>query len=248
MLGAIVVLRRRARPARATTVLALGLGVFQIGANYALLEGFAHAPAGLVVLLFYIYPLLVGIGAAALFDEPLGARRVVTLAVGFAGIALTVGAPDSAPWLGVVLGLAAGVCTCGYILGARHVMRGTVDAIELSALMYVGPAVVFALVALVRGTDLPPAPALGWAAALVAFGTVVPMALFYAAVKAIGAGTTSLLATIEPLVAVLLAYVVLDESLELAQLVGGALILGAVASLTVQPRARRPEPVPVPPA
>jgi drug/metabolite transporter (DMT)-like permease len=64
------------------------------------------------------------------------------------------------------------------------------------------------------------------------------MILFYGAVKLVGASTASLLATVEPLVAVLLAYVVLDESLEAMQLAGGALILCGVVSLTLPVGAR----------
>jgi probable blue pigment (indigoidine) exporter len=118
-------------------------------------------------------------------------------------------------------------------------MRGELEAIELSALMYLLPAIGLSLFGAVHGLHVPSASGLGYAAGLAVVGTVLPMAMFYSAIKLIGAGTTSLLATVEPFVAVLLAYVVLDESLEPVQLVGGALILGAVAALTLPGRRRR---------
>ena len=71
------------------------------------------------------------------------------------------------------------------------------------------------------------------------------MLLFYTGVGLIGAGTTSLLASVEPLVAVVLAYLVLNQSLTATQLGGGALILCSVVALTLPTRARRgPEPLP----
>lgn len=248
LLWGLVGLRRRHLPGRRTLLLGLGLGAFQLGANVALLEGFDRASAGLIVLLFYVYPLLVSVGAWLLFGEQIGMRQAAVIVVGIAGIALTVGTPSSAPAAGIALGLAAGVATCGYVLGSRAAMRGTLEAIELSALMYLLPALGLVVLVAVRGLDVPTTEALGYGLGLVVVGTVLPMALFYTAIKRIGAGTTSLLATVEPPVAVVLAYLVLGESLEPLQLVGGALVLAAVAALALPARARGREPAPIPSA
>jgi drug/metabolite transporter (DMT)-like permease len=244
-LWALVGMRRRRLPSRRILLLGLALGAFQLGANVALLEGYDRAPASLVVLLFYVYPVLVTIGSALIFGEEFGLRRAAVVTVGLTGIALTAGTPSSAPAVGILLGLAAGVATCGYVLGSRAAMRGAMEAIELSALMYLLPALGLAVFGTARGIDIPSPTGLGLAAGLVVIGTVLPMLLFYTAIKLIGAGTTSLLATVEPLVAVVLAYLVLDESLAALQLVGGALILTAVVSLTLPARARRRTRVPI---
>ena len=53
-------------------------------------------------------------------------------------------------------------------------------------------------------------------------------------VQRIGASTAGLLSTAEPLVTVLLAYIVLDESLTGWQLAGGALIVAGVAALSLE--------------
>ena len=180
--------RRRPWQSRRIVSAALALGVFQVGANYSLFEGFARAPASLVVLLFYIYPLLVTLGAALLYREALGLRQILALALGLSGIALTVGAPASVPTLGVVLGLAAGVGTAAYILGARGLMRGSLEPIEVVTLMFTGPAIGFAIAAGVHGVEIPSAPAAGYAAGLVVVGTLLAMIFFYGAVKLVGAG------------------------------------------------------------
>jgi drug/metabolite transporter (DMT)-like permease len=239
VLGALALVRRRPLPPRRVLAVSAGLGAAQIGSNTALLEGFKHAPASLIVLLFYVYPLLVAIGAALLLGERLGRRRAAVLAVGLAGIGLTVGAPGSVSLLGVALGLSAGICTATYVVGARHVLGGGIDAIELTAIMYGGPALVFGLAAGVRGVDLPTGSALGLAATIVVVATIVPMTLFFAGVKLVGASTAALLATVEPFVGVLLAYLALGERLTALQLLGGALIVGAVATLALPLRSRR---------
>jgi drug/metabolite transporter (DMT)-like permease len=248
LLWGLVGFRRRRLPGRQALLLGLSLGAFQLAANIAFLEGFDRAPAGLIVLLFYVYPLLVTVGASLLFDEPIGLRQAIVVVVGIAGIALTVGTPSSAPAVGIALGLATGIATCGYVLGSRAALAGTLEAIELSALMYLLPALGLVALAAVRGLDVPTTAALGYGLGLVVVGTVLPMALFYTAIKRIGAGTTSLLATVEPPVTVVLAYIVLGQSLEPLQFVGGALVLAAVTALTLPSRARTHAPASIPSA
>src|SRR5262245_51698236 len=238
--GAIVGALRRPWPPRRVVWIALGLGVFQGALNVALLVGYQKASVALVVLLFYVYPLLTTLGEKVFFGQPLGPRRLLVVALGLAGIALTVGTPSSAPAIGIVLGLAAAIGTAAYILGSRHAMTSGLEPIPFLFLSYLGPSAAFLLAAAIRGYDEPSGGAYGYAALLVLVSTVLASILFYAAVRSIGAGTTSLLCSVEPLVGVVLAYIVLDESLSAGQLAGGVLILTSVVVLTL-PHRRRTE-------
>jgi drug/metabolite transporter (DMT)-like permease len=239
--GALLAARRAWSLDRGLVVRALALGVLQFTAVYCLFEGFARAPVSLVVLLFYVYPLVATLGAALLLGEELGRRRIVVLALGLAGVALSVGAPSSASTIGIVLGLAAGVALGANVVAGRYVMTSrSASPFDVVPLMFLGPAVALLVVGLpIRGVDLSH-DATGWAGlvGLCVVGTFVPVLLFWTGVKLVGAGTASLLATLEPFVAVLLAYAVLGESLTALQLVGGALIVSAVLLLSV-PSGRR---------
>jgi drug/metabolite transporter (DMT)-like permease len=53
-------------------------------------------------------------------------------------------------------------------------------------------------------------------------------AAFFAGLQRLGAARTSMLSTLEPIVTVALAVLLLGEALSVAQCLGGALILGAV--------------------
>jgi drug/metabolite transporter (DMT)-like permease len=234
---AIALARRRPWPARRETVLSILLGPAQFAATVCLFIGFAHASPGLVVLLFYVYPLLVTVGAGAIFGETLGARRAALLAVGMAGIALTVGVPQSTSIVGIVCGLAAGAFTAIFILGSRHVMMRGVDAFQFVALAYSATSVLMVAAALVHGVDHTAGPALTYALLVVVAGTVVPALFFYSAVRLIGAGAAARLATIEPLTAVLLSFLVLGDSLSVGQIAGGAVLLTSVVLLVAWPGA-----------
>ena len=59
---------------------------------------------------------------------------------------------------------------------------------------------------------------------------------FFAGLKRVGPSEAAILSTAEPVVTVALAFVVLGERLTPAQLLGGALVLGAVVLLQLRPR------------
>lgn len=244
LLVLIALVRREQWPPRRGIALAASLGALQIGAAYALFEGFARAPVGLVVLVFFCYPLIVAVGAAYLFGEELGPRRVAVLALGTAGVALTVGVPESANATGIVLGLLAGICVAGLVLSARALTTtGGIAPLVLCGLMFTSPLLVLVPVTAARGIDLDlGGEAWLWAAGAVVVSVVIPIALFYTGVQLAGAGAASILGVGEPLAGVLLAYVVLAESLTGPQLLGGLLIVAAVVVLSLQ-AARAPSPV-----
>jgi drug/metabolite transporter (DMT)-like permease len=238
-------MRRDGWPGRRLALLGASLGVFQFGVAFALFEGYARAPIALVTLLYFAYPIITVVGAARLFGEELGARRVAILAVALTGVGLIVGVPDSATWLGVVLGLVAGLCVACLILSSRHLLTTyPLSPLVLAALMFTSPAVALALATPARAPDLSlSAEAWGWALCAVFVAAAIPIGLFYTGVQRTEAGVVGLLSTVEPLVSVLLAYAVLGESLSAVQLAGGGLIVASVLALSLRP-ARRPAAAP----
>lgn len=64
--------------------------------------------------------------------------------------------------------------------------------------------------------------------------TLIPVALYTVGLKALPSGDASILAMVEPVVALVLATTILGERLDLWQIGGAALVLGAVAVLARQ--------------
>ena len=231
ILVTIALLRRRPLTSRRDAGLAVVAGLGQLAATFCLFAGFKQASPGFVTLLFYVYPLLVTLGDRALFGVTLGRTRALLLATGMLGIVLTVGDPGSTSLGGAAWGLGAGVFTSGFILLGRHTMSGTLDSFQFVALAFGGAAVTLLAIVAVVGMDWPPSDALPYAAALIVLSSVVPMLLFYAAIRMAGAGTAARLATVEPVTAVILSYVVLGDPIAATQLGGGALVVTSVVLL-----------------
>lgn len=232
-------LRRVPWPSRrqALGILLMG-GIGYVGQSLCYFGALQYAQASLVALLLYLYPVFVTVLAAIFLKERLDAVKIGALVLCSAGSALTVGGGHGQP-LGMALAVASALIYSGYIVIGARVTRG-VDARATATLVCGAATLSFGLMALMRtaqGMALHwPAGRAGWAAlvAIAVLSTVVAILTFFAGLQRLGAGRASMLSTLEPVVTVLLAALVLGESLSPAQLGGGALILAGVLWLSAR--------------
>ena len=236
----------------------LGMGLALGACGYALQAGCYFAAlqridASLLSLLLYTFPAMVAAAAIALGRERLDGRRLLALALASSGLVLVVagagtGALDP---LGAALAVAAAVVYSTYILVSDRVVA-RVAPMALSALVCSAAAATLTAGSAALGELRPGDVTLagwGWLACLAAVSTVGAISLFFAGLKRVGPTSASILATVEPVVTVMLAFFVFGERLGGVQLAGGALVLGAVLALNVpwsRRRAALPEPARMP--
>jgi drug/metabolite transporter (DMT)-like permease len=183
-----------------------------------------------VALLLYAYPTLVCLLAAAFLHEPLTKRTLAVLAVSFIGTALTLGGGHGTP-TGIALGRAAAAFYSIYIVVGARELAGT-DALASTTVVCLSAAATLCLAGLLREPHFP-GIWWGWAAvaAIAIVSTVIAIIAFFAGLKRVGPAVASIVSTLEPVVTVALAWIVLGETLSPIQLVGGALVLAAAISL-----------------
>ena len=83
-----------------------------------------------------------------------------------------------------------------------------------------------------------PLPVYGYAFAMAIFSTVIPSFLISIGIKRIGASNAAIFGGIGPISTIVLANLVLDESLTIAQLCGTALVIVGVIYISVQMRSQ----------
>jgi drug/metabolite transporter (DMT)-like permease len=235
----VIVPRRefRALPRRDVRLaLALGAGGYALQAGcYFVALGRIEAP--LLALLLYTFPAIVAAAAVAIGRERFGGRHVIAVLLATGGLTLAVaGAGDGAlDPLGLALGLGAAVVYSVYILVSDGI-AGRVRPQVLATLVCTGAAVTLVVGSTVLG-ELHPgeltAAGWGWLACLAVVSTVAAITLFFAGLDRVGPTMASILSTVEPLVTVLLAFVVFGERLGAIQLLGGVLVLAAVVPATI---------------
>jgi drug/metabolite transporter (DMT)-like permease len=214
--------------------LALGAGGYalQAGCFFAAL---ARVDASLLSLLLYTFPAMVAVAAIVLGRERADARRLAALGLASCGLVLVLASAKagSLDALGAGLALGAAVIYTTYILVSEGV-AGRIRASVLSALVCSGAAVSLTLGSALVG-DLRPgevtAAGWGWLAGIAVVSTVAAVSLFFAGLRRVGPTTASVLSTVEPVVTVVLAFIVFGELLGALQLIGGALVIAAVLVL-----------------
>src|SRR5688500_5559724 len=181
----------------------------QAGCYFAALE---RIDVSLLSLLLYTFPAMVAAAAIALGRERVDGRRLAALGLASGGLALVVagaGAGALDP-LGAALGLGAAVVYNTYILVSDGISRRVPPRL-LSALVCTGAAVALtagtALLGELRPGELT-AAGWGWLACLAVVSTVVAISFFFAGLRRVGPTTASILSTVEPVVTVLLAFLV----------------------------------------
>lgn len=223
---------RRPWPRGRSLVVALLMGAIgYVGQSVSYFAALNHASAGLVALLLYAYPTLVCLLAAAFLREPLTRRRLAILAVSFAGIALTLGGGHGTP-TGIALGLAAAAFYSIYIVVGARELAGT-DALASTTVVCLSAGAALILSSALREPQFPQIW-WGWAAvvAIALVSTVIAILAFFAGLKRVGPAVASIVSTLEPVVTVALAWIVLGETLAPIQLVGGAMVLASAIWLT----------------
>jgi drug/metabolite transporter (DMT)-like permease len=249
ILGALVLshrqpsvsLARLARRQRALLALAVAVNGLM---NLVLFFAFGALAVGLVMVIFYCYPVLVALISAALGRERLTPLRILALAVACAGLALVLGSqlgPDAHATLGgVALAGIAATCHAVYLVAIRGGFDD-VPAVQATSLVLAGGLAISGTAALVGGTGM----AGGWFASPIAWAAIAGAATFGAlpkvwiigGVRRIGSTRAAVAMLIEPVVAVVVAAVALGQRLTWLELAGGAAILGAVVLAQLGPRA-----------
>jgi drug/metabolite transporter (DMT)-like permease len=231
LLSLVMFATRRPWPRGRALVVAILMGAIgYVGQSVSYFAALNHASAGLVALLLYAYPTLVCLLAAAFLQVPLTKRTLAVLGVSFAGIALTLGGGHGTP-TGIALGLAAAAFYSIYIVVGARELAGT-DALASTTVVCLSAAATLSLAGLLREPHFP-GIWWGWAAvgAIAIVSTVIAIIAFFAGLKRVGPAVASIVSTLEPVVTVALAWIVLGETLSPIQLVGGALVLAAAISL-----------------
>lgn len=223
---------------RVLLVLVLMGGLWYFSQSLVYFTALTMVSASLVALLLYLYPVVVALIVAVVYREPLTRSRLAALLLALAGTALTIGpGGGGGKVLGIFLALGAALLYAGYIIVGDKVMEHT-EAVPATTVIMLAAALSFGGLVVAQGIQLPQS-GIGWQASVAtAACTIVALAAFFAGLKRIGPANAAILSTVEPLIAVGLAALLLNERLAPIQFVGGACILIAVVFLTREDYAR----------
>ena len=214
---------------------AVMFGLVLAAMNYTFYEAIDRIPLGIAVTIEFAGPLAVAVA---------GSRRrldVAWVVLAAAGILLLVrtggGGPNAA---GVAFALTAAACWAGYILLSQRVGRAFPRAEGLALAMVVGTVALVPVGVADAGTDLLALHVLAVGAAIGLLSSAIPYTLELEALRRVPARVFGVLLSLDPAVAALAGFVILDQGLSARDVAGIALVVAASAGASAT--AETPEP------
>ena len=222
----------RLPPDRRIGVLLLGVAVASASLGYFM--AIIRIPVSLAVLIFFTFPIMVGIIVRFTDNEPLTLPKIGALILAFAGIAVAVdvqfGTLD--PW-GMAFALVPAIAITAITVFGGAVMAGQSVPVMNFYMMIVGSALGGAALVLNGGPSWP-AGTLGWIGFFgVPAAFIVGSLMYFSAFRRAKPLDMAMALNMEPVTTILFAITLLGEVLLPIQYAGAAMVVAAVVIMTL---------------
>ena len=214
----------------------LGAILFSLN-GWALLSAFDRMSVSLSILVFYLFPFLVGLLAAALRIEPLHPAMLVGLVVAFIGLFLALDVEGELQPMGVALSVASALAISGNILVSGKLMRHGMSPVAVAFWMVLGSSIAYGGSLVASGGFHWPNSTTGWAAFS---GTIVficvAFLMFYGALNFLRESRTALVMNLEPVFTIVMAVFLFGEAFGATQWLGAGLVVLAIFGVALAGR------------
>lgn len=205
--------------------------------------------AAVATVLAYSSPAFTAVVGWRLFGERLDWVKILAVSLSIAGCVFVSGAYNPGAWqlnpLGIAAGLLAGVAFAGYSIMGKSASHRDIDPWTTLLYAFAFGALFLCAYNVVPGwlPGVPKPPSLTWlGGALAGWGVLAILAvgptiggygLYTVSLTYLPASVANLIATLEPSMTAVLAYLFLRETLTGPQLMGSALIIASVIMLRI---------------
>ena len=201
-----------------------------MGVNWILLfEAYKYTTVSVATLSYYFAPVIVMIICPLLFKEKLTGKKILCFVMSTAGLVLITGTAGggNSDFLGIAFGLGAAAFYASVMLLNKFI-KG-VTGLHRTFIQFLAAIIVLLpYVALSSGFSLGGLDGMGWGALLVVgvLHTGITYCMYFTAIKELPGQEVAILSYIDPLIAVLVSVIWLNEAMSVPQIIGGVLILG----------------------
>ena len=223
----VLVLRKNWKiqvPARLYLGCVLGMYLISIGH----LGAVKFIPVSLAAIVFYTFPLMVIAYKKIVSGKPVSWLEALGFVLAFTGLAIALGVElHSLNWLGVAMALSGSIGAAMFIICYENFPPQ--DNPYATTWWITLGTVVLCLTSLLWFDLQPPVETIGWVYLfLIAATTVVAFVLTLLAIELISGATFSLFLNLEPVVILLLSWLVVGESLTVNKVMGISMVVAAL--------------------
>lgn len=227
LIGALAVHRGALRPLKLLLIRPVALrAIGEIGGTLTFLTAISHMPLANAAAIFQALPLVITLGAAIVFGEPVGWRRWLAISAGFVGVLIVV-RPGMAGFSQYALLALASVAFCAVRDLATRSIPGHLPSVFIALLTTVTVTTAGAVVLVPLGGWTPPsAKAVG----LLALAAVFVLIGYQCIIQALRSGDISAVAPFRYfalLWAMGLGYLVFGDRPDLPMVIGAGIIVSS---------------------
>ena len=201
-----------------------------MGINWIFLfEAYKYTTVSVATLSYYFAPVIVMVICPLFFKEKLTLKQIVCFVMSTVGLVLITGTAGggSEDMLGILFGLSAAMFYATVMLLNKFI-KG-IEGLRRTFIQFLAAMIVLLpYVVLTDGFTLGNLDGKGWGLLLVVglVHTGLAYCMYFSAIKELVGHKVAMLSYIDPLIAVMVSVVFLNEKMTLPQIVGGILILG----------------------
>lgn len=213
-----------------------------MGINWILLfEAYNYTTVSVATLSYYFAPVIVTAVCPILFRERLTPKQIVCFLMSTMGLVMITGIGDvgksGTDLIGILFGLGAAVFYATVILLNKFIKD--VEGIHRTFLQFLSAIItLIPYVAVTSGITLGSMDSKGWICLLIVglIHTGVTYCMYFSSLKELSGQKAAILSYIDPLVAVLVSVLLLNEHMTVWQAAGGLLILGFTLWNEISPK------------
>jgi drug/metabolite transporter (DMT)-like permease len=245
-----VVIAMQGAPLRVTARhkrMLVGIGLLIGVQSLCLYSAVARLPVALALLAFNTYPMWTALWARVIYRHPPERQLLIAMPVILVGLALALDVFGAASGLGAAgqwarIGAGVGFAlaaagTFGLALVLTQHEAADVDArLRTAVTMTLAACVALATVALQGGFHLPTATPGWWGLATLTFLYGTAFTIMFTVLPRLGVVGNSAIMNVEPVFALVLGWLILDQAIAPPQVAGALIVVGAVVALGLRKR------------
>lgn len=201
-----------------------------MGINWILLfEAYKYTTVSAATLSYYFAPVLVTILSPILFKEKITIKQIICFVMSTIGIVLITGSSmgGTKDLLGICFGLGAAMLYAFVTLLNKFIKD--VNGIQRTFIQFISAIIILLpYVLMTNGIHLDSLDFKGWISLFIIgwVHTGIIYCIYFSIIKDLKGQEVALLSYIDPLVAIFVSVICLNEMMSINQMIGGALILG----------------------
>jgi len=212
--------------------------------NWCLFNAIQETSISIAAILLYTAPAFVTILSSVLFKEALTSRKVIALIVTLVGCSLVIGifpsSNETISFIGFLFGLGSGLFYALYTIFGKFALK-KYDSLTVTVYTFIFAAVaitpfsnLFQSITLFSTTKV-------WISVigLGLFSTMLAYIMYTKGLQYVESSRASIIATVEPVVASILSFIIFQEKLVFWQYIGILMVITAVIIVQESPKKNR---------